>query len=48
MGKNRITTVTIKKNADGTKINKKSTSHSSYRCKRKPTSPYCQPMHPNS
>jgi len=46
MSKNRISFIQIKKNANGIMTNKKSTSHSSYRCKRKPTSPYCNPMHP--
>jgi hypothetical protein len=46
MSKDRILFVPVRKDANGNKIGSKVYSHGSLRCKRKPNSPYCQPMHP--
>jgi len=42
MSKSQIEGLKRKTDANGNKISKKSTSHGSYRCKRKPNSPRCK------
>ena len=42
MSKTAIPGVSAKRDANGNKISKKSTSHGSYRCQRKPNSKRCK------
>lgn len=42
MSKNSVPYVIVKKDQNGNKINKKRSSHGTYRCKRKPNSPRCK------
>jgi|SaaInlV_150m_DNA_3_1039698.scaffolds.fasta_scaffold14566_2 hypothetical protein len=42
MGKQAISGVIIRKNANGNKTNKKASSHGTFRCVRKPNSPQCK------